>query len=522
MMRDYNYWLVLLSVIVSITASYVALEAVYRVREQRRHKRGWYWLAGAALAQGAGIWATHFIAMLGLHLPLPVSYDVPLTLLSLAIATLSAALSFAWVSGRNVRTGSFLLGAVLIGCGIAAMHYLGMAAMKIRPPIRYEPTLFALSVLIVVGASLAALWFTFKLRMESLFAAFWKKAGSAVIMGSSICAMDYIAMGAAQLAPGSVSTAAEQHFDPVSLAVLLGTLALLFLLATLAAAAFTAYAGVRSLIRAHRRFTRTSRQHMTVLATSIAHQLNQPLTAIATYAGAARRCLSHDPPSIDEARASLVEIAEEAHRAGQLIQRIRAFLGGSQGMRSPVNVRRVIQDAVAEIADKAERNKVIVRELAPADLPPVEGDPEQLQQVVLSLVDNAIDSMAHVEGRERLLEVRCGLENGQAIAISVRDSGEGLSQQDAEGDGVFDAFHTSKPGALGMGLALSRSIVEGHGGRLRFTQNEGSGVTAQVTLPLGGENYLEESLTNRLGGGPALEGPARSVTAASAQGDEKA
>lgn len=145
-------------------------------------------------------------------------------------------------------------------------------------------------------------------------------------------------------------------------------------------------------------------------------------------------------------------------------------------------MRGVVQDVVAEIAGKARQNAVTVREVATTDLPPLEGDAGQLHQVVLSVVDNAIDAMTDADGRERLLEIECRLEHRDTLAISVRDSGKGIAEEDK--DRVFDAFHTTKPGALGMGLAISRSIVEGHGGRLWLTLNEGYGVTAHMTLPV--------------------------------------
>ncbi|MGZ5232602.1 MAG: MHYT domain-containing protein [Burkholderiales bacterium] len=482
MVGHHNYWLVLLSVIVSTTASYVALEAVSRVTEQRRRKGGWSWLAGGAAALGTGIWSMHFIGMLGFDLPVPVSYDVTLTLLSLVIAILAAGLAFVWVSGRAVHSMSLLVGGVLVGCGIAAMHYTGMAAMKIEPSIRYDPALFALSILIAVSASIAALWCAFNLRMESFFSAFWKKAGSAGIMGTAIYGMHYTGMAAADFAPGSVSAVVQQDFDHTSLAVVLAALTLLFLLATLIISAFDAYAGARSLIETREHLSRNLRHQMTQLATSIAHEINQPLAAIAANAGAGRRWLTAERPNMNEATEALRRIGEDAHRAAQVIGRIRAFLDGSDTRRSPEDMRGVIHEVIAETADKARQNAVTVRETAEADLPRVEVDAGQLHQVVLNLVDNAIDAMRDVSGRERLLEIECRLEHGEMLALSVRDSGRGIAEENR--DRVFDAFHTTKPGAIGMGLAISRSIIEAHGGRLWLTPNEGHGVTFHLTLPV--------------------------------------
>jgi signal transduction histidine kinase len=301
-------------------------------------------------------------------------------------------------------------------------------------------------------------------------------------MGTAIYGMHYTGMAAANFAPGSMSAAVQQEFDRTSLAVVLGAFTLLFLFATLTISAFVAYAGARSLIDTRERLSRISRQHMTELATALAHEINQPLAAIAAYAGAGRRWLARDTPNMSEATEALRGIGQEAHRAGQVIGRVHTFLAGNETRRSPVHIRRVVQDVVAETADKARQNAVTVREVATPNLPPVEGDAGQLHQVVLSLVDNAIDAMADVGGRQRLLEIECRLEHRDTLAISVRDSGKGMAEEDA--DRVFNAFHTTKPGALGMGLAVSRSVVEGHGGRLWFTRNDGDGVTAHMTLPI--------------------------------------
>ncbi len=335
MSGHHNYWLVLLSVIVSTSASFVALEAVSRVTARRRRGTGWPWLAGAAVSLGTGIWTMHFIGMLGFELPVPVSYDVFLTLVSLAIAILAAALAFWWVSGRAERAPSVIVGGMLVGCGIAAMHYVGMAAMKIEPPIRYDPALFGLSIVVAVSASAAALCGAFELRGETLFSALWKKAGSAVIMGTAIYGMHYTGMAAAHFAPGAVSAVTAQHFDHVSLATALGAFTLLFLLGTLLMSAFDAYAGARALMHTRERLSDDLRRHMTELATAVAREINQPLAAMSANAGAAQRWISGEKPNTNEAKNALHRIGADATRAAQVIGRIRAFLGGSEGRRPP-------------------------------------------------------------------------------------------------------------------------------------------------------------------------------------------
>jgi signal transduction histidine kinase len=186
-----------------------------------------------------GIWTMHFIGMLGFHLPLAVSYDIWITLLSLAMASAGCGASLVLVSSGRLNALKLFGGGTLIGFAIVAMHYTGMAAMRMVPPIRYDPSLVILSILIAVGASLLALWSAYRLRFENFLSAFWTRTGSAVIQGSAIYGMHYTGMAAATFAPGSRSTVyPHQGFDPTALAVTLGIASAVFLLAVLLISAY--------------------------------------------------------------------------------------------------------------------------------------------------------------------------------------------------------------------------------------------------------------------------------------------
>jgi NO-binding membrane sensor protein with MHYT domain len=166
LLGTYTYWRVLLSVVVAITASYVALDLTSRVAASHGHRAGPYWLTGGAAAMGSGIWSMHFIAMLAFRMPNPMSYDVPITALSLLIAAAGSGFAL-YVTSRSTLTPYRLLtGGALLGFAIAAMHYTGMAAMRMRPPIHYDAGLFTLSILIAVATSITALWSAFKLRRQ--------------------------------------------------------------------------------------------------------------------------------------------------------------------------------------------------------------------------------------------------------------------------------------------------------------------------------------------------------------------
>ncbi|HXF65573.1 MAG TPA: diguanylate cyclase [Burkholderiales bacterium] len=208
MTGTYDWRLVVLSWIVAAIASYTALDLAGRVGA----KQGWVsrlWLLGGAFAMGTGIWAMHFIGMLAFSLPIPLAYDIGLNALSWAIAMAASGVAL-YVAGRPAMTARNLaLGAAFMGAGISSMHYTGMAALRMSPPIEYDPRLFAASVAIAIAASLAALWIAFQLRGRRAGAAILAKLGSALVMGFAVVGMHYTGMAAASFAPGSVSLAAD-------------------------------------------------------------------------------------------------------------------------------------------------------------------------------------------------------------------------------------------------------------------------------------------------------------------------
>ena len=199
---SYSYWLVVGSVIVAVLASYTALDLATRITASRgRNAR--LWLFGGAFSMGTGIWSMHFIGMLAFSLPIPMGYDAPMTLLSMLIAIVVSGFALFLVSRENLAWQNLLLGGVLMGLGIASMHYTGMAAMQTSPPIQYDALLFIASIVIAILASLAALAIAFTLRKDSLWMVYAKYL-AAVIMGLAITGMHYTGMAAAQFAPDTI------------------------------------------------------------------------------------------------------------------------------------------------------------------------------------------------------------------------------------------------------------------------------------------------------------------------------
>jgi PAS domain S-box-containing protein len=222
--------------------------------------------------------------------------------------------------------------------------------------------------------------------------------------------------------------------------------------------------------------------NMGELAASIAHEINQPLGAIVNNARASVLQLYEDP---EKSREALLDIAADARRASAIIARIRALLRRTPTERVPLRpadlVREVLAVAHRELCDRS----VVVRTDVAPDLPRVFGDRVQLQQVVLNLVVNAAEAMVTVDPARRLLTITgamAAIDRAPAVRLEVRDLGIGFERGGHEK--AFEAFYTTKPGGLGMGLRISRSIVEAHGGWLRATPNDGPGATFEVVLPV--------------------------------------
>ncbi|WP_158902673.1 bifunctional diguanylate cyclase/phosphodiesterase [Burkholderia sp. L27(2015)] len=230
LVSSYNPLLVLFSLLVAILASYTALDLAGRISTAQGHATHW-WLAGGACAMGIGIWSMHFIGMLAFNLPIPLGYDLPLTLFSLLIAIASSAFALWLVCQATLPWLRLCAGAALMGAGVAAMHYTGMAAMRMTPAIEYTPGLFTLSIVIAVTASGAALWAAFNLRRNASHVRLFR-LGAALVMGLAICGMHYTGMAAAEFPLGSICGAAREGGQN-------GLLPFLVIIVTLAVLAIT-------------------------------------------------------------------------------------------------------------------------------------------------------------------------------------------------------------------------------------------------------------------------------------------
>ena len=217
------------------------------------------------------------------------------------------------------------------------------------------------------------------------------------------------------------------------------------------------------------------------LTASIAHEINQPLSGIITNASTCLRMLATDPPQVEGARETARRTIRDGNRMSEVITRLRALFSKKEPTTESVNLNDAVLDVIALSLVELQKNRVMLRPELADDLPLVTGDRVQLQQVILNLLRNGSDAMSTVEDRPRQLVIRTERDDGDRVRLTVQDAGVGFDPQAA--DRLFDAFYTTKGDGMGIGLSVSRSIIERHHGRLWAALNDGPGATFSFSIP---------------------------------------
>ena len=381
----YDYSEVARSVFIAIAASYAALDLTGRVTAATGRTR-LAWLSGGATAMGIGIWAMHLKGMLAFHLPVPVEYHGPTLLAALSLAVLTSAVALYLASRQKMGPAEALAGSLAMGAGIAGLHYMCMAAMRLPAIVEYSSLLVIGSILLAVLFSLIALLMAFGLREETRWTV-PRRLGSASVMGAAVSAMHYTAMAAASFIPApqpdlslamSISPLAHNGIAIVTLIVILA--AVITSSVDRRASAEVQRRAEEALQEAQDKLARVTRvQAMGELAAAIAHEINQPLTAIITNGNFCLRQLDGAAPSLQELRDAIAEIVNDGTRASEVISRIRALFMKRAADRVELDINEIIEQAVSLLRTEADRGRIsVVTDLA-ADLR-VPGDRVQLRR----------------------------------------------------------------------------------------------------------------------------------------------
>ncbi|MDB5389011.1 MAG: sensor signal transduction histidine kinase [Planctomycetaceae bacterium] len=230
------------------------------------------------------------------------------------------------------------------------------------------------------------------------------------------------------------------------------------------------------------------------LTASIAHEVNQPLSGIITNAGTCLRMLDAHPPNIEGARETANRTIRDGNRASEVVMRLRALFSKRQAVTEPVDLNEAAMEVVALLLSQLQKCDVMLRSDFDEDLPLIVGDRVQLQQVIMNLLQNACDAMSNVHDRSRQLLIQTHRDDGGNVRLMVQDNGTGLDPEAV--NRVFDPFYTTKNGGMGIGLSVSRSIIENHQGRIWVKPNDGPGATFSFSIPLSAGRTIRETLVN--------------------------
>jgi len=531
----YEPGLVLLSVAVAIFASYIALDLAQRVHTTKGVIAR-YWLLAGSVVMGTGIWSMHFVAMLAFSLPIRLGYDVAMTFLSWLAATLASGIALSIASRPHVTALQRVVGSLAMGSGICAMHYVGMMAMRMQPAIVWQPTWFALSIVVALLASFAALQVFHWMRGRSGGRRIIWQVVASIVMGLAIAGMHYCGMVAAQFPSGSVCRVASAE-NSTWLGGVIGGATLLLLAVTLVKSTSDARTQDQlallndrlirhnaELIELNQKLLMAKQQLVQAdrlasigqLAAGVAHEINNPLgfvgSNVVTLGGYIERLFemlsayeaattSLDNPRLQDLReridlaylrkdipALLRDTKDGVDRVRRIVQDLKDFSrADSNGDWQYATLHRGIDSTLNILASEIKTRADVVKEYS--DIPEIECLPSELNQVIMNLILNAAQAIA--PEKRGTITIRTG-SDADNVWVEIADTGTGIS--DEHMPRIFDPFFTTKPigQGTGLGLSLSYGIVQKHQGRIEVSSNVGMGSSFRVVLPLRAQS--QESL----------------------------
>lgn len=514
----YEWRLVILSYVVATFSSYIALDITARLRDITNTKTSMtFWLVGGAIAFGAGIWSMHFIGMLAFKMDMPAEYQLDLTILSMMVAICASGFALILLKPRVMKLSNYILGGIILGLAIAAMHYTGMAAMTTNMQIRYMPDLFLLSIAIAIFASEAAIWLAIKSTQVIPRMQFRLKIVSAFIMGAAICGMHYTGMAAAIFTPKMTQTIGSAYgiINPEMMAITIAVVTFIIL-----GVAFVASTYKESL---NQQLLLTARQAgMAEVAASVLHNVGNVLNSVKVSSSLAQERIKNSKFSIlsdlqnllnenknhlsqffqndprgkevpylisllsDYWKSEKKELEDELSALAKNVEHIKNIIASQQDLsrvsefEQVISIENVVEEALLITgADDPKYGIQIEKEYS--KLKPVLIDKVKLLQILVNLIQNAKDAVFLSGNGMKKIKIKFS-HNHANFTIAVSDSGVGISKDNLTR--IFTYGFTTKESGHGFGLHTSAINAKEMAGSLKVT-SEGleKGTTFSLELP---------------------------------------
>jgi NO-binding membrane sensor protein with MHYT domain/nitrogen-specific signal transduction histidine kinase/ActR/RegA family two-component response regulator len=489
----YNYGLVFLSYLVAALGSYAFLQFATRIADLRDHGLRLGWLAIGAIAMGGAIWAMHFIGMLAHILPIPVSYDPVITALSILPAILAAGIALHVVARPVVSTSQLLIGGALMGAGIGAMHYTGMSAMRLDALVRYDPTLFAASIVVAVVLAIIALQTRDLLgKLSGVVSRQRREIVGALILGLAVAAMHYTAMASTYCFAEADQARGAGAFDNSLFAAIIALIACLVLLMAILAVIFDRRVAVETRMReevmdSHRQtseqlFQAQKMEAVGQLTGGVAHDFNNILMIVLGNAGAILEDETVPADIADRAQ----RIFEAGERGAELTRQLLAF-SRRQVLKPEMTDLNDLVASTSRLLWRTLGEHIDLQTLSASKLWTTNVDRSQVETALINLCINARDAMSR--GGHLLIETRNvtldpayvarqddeDLVPGDYVMLSVTDTGSGMPPEVLKR--VFEPFFTTKETGRGTGLGLSMvyGFIRQSKGHIVITSEVGRG-----------------------------------------------
>jgi NO-binding membrane sensor protein with MHYT domain/nitrogen-specific signal transduction histidine kinase/CheY-like chemotaxis protein len=492
---NYNLGLVLVSYLIASLGAYAFLQFAGRIVELRQSTLRWSWLAGGALAMGLGIWAMHFVGMLAHVLPIPVTYDGAITALSAVPAILAAAIALHIVARPAVTTRQILIGGTLMGAGIGAMHYTGMASMQLDALVRYDPLLFGLSVLVAIVLAIVALQVRFWIDQADLRSSILRDTIGALILGFAVSAMHYTAMASTFCLFDPDAGPDTGALDPRIFATVTTLIAVLVLLMAIAAVLFDRRVQSETAMReeamaAERRANEQLVQAQKMeaigqLTGGVAHDFNNVLMIVLAHIDALR----DDEGVSADVHPRLDKMTGTVQRAADLIRQLMAF-SRKQILQPQETIVNDLVTGTSRLLRRTLGEHIRVEVNVEPALWTSNIDRAQVEAALLNLAVNARDAMPNggrlvIETKNVTLDADYAGKNGDVqagdyVMLSVTDTGMGMAPDVLQR--VFEPFFTTKESGKGTGLGLSMvyGFIKQSNGHISIDSTIGQGTTVKL------------------------------------------